>query len=92
MFHRPLYFIAHGIVFTVLMSQYFFYFILSYFCFCFTLSFYFYINYISAIFLDPLRSDVREAVSTAQKAGVTVRMVTGTYVRDTIRNSDLLSV
>ena len=49
-------------------------------------------NYISAIFLDPLRSDVREAVSTAQKAGVTVRMVTGTYVRDTIRNSDLLSV
>jgi magnesium-transporting ATPase (P-type) len=27
--------------------------------------------------IDPLRSDVKEAVATAQRAGVTVRMVTG---------------
>ena len=30
--------------------------------------------------IDPLRSDVKEAVATAQRAGVTVRMVTGDMI------------
>ena len=34
--------------------------------------------------MDPLRSDVKEAVSTAQAAGVTVRMVTGDNIKTAI--------
>jgi len=34
--------------------------------------------------MDPLRSDVKQAVSTAQRAGVTVRMVTGDNIQTAI--------
>ncbi len=34
--------------------------------------------------IDPLRHDVTEAVATAQRAGITVRMVTGTIYSHTL--------